>query len=855
MEVSKMAEMLHDRIKNQLFLQYPDIPNYIMDNLNHHLRPYQEEAVQRFMYLEGKDDSNLYNKLMFNMATGSGKTLVLAASILYLFKEKGYQNFLFFVNSTAIVNKTYDNLTNTSSNKYLFNPEGIVIDGKQVNIQVVDNYPTLPDENTIYLKLTTINALHDKLNYPRENEITYEDLAQFPIVLLADEAHHLNVSTKKKGKKNKVQIEETNWEVTVDRIMSQNSKNKLLEFTATVQLEDDIFEKYKDRILYRYDLKEFMQQGYSKNVTLLYTSEENKSKILHALLMSEYKKYVANSHHIDLKPVIMFQSTTITKSQEINQMMLDLIENLSYDELLNTVNNGYHLYKGQNSIWSKVFAFYKKIDLSKVINDLKWDFNEQTTLNVNDDKEKEKNAQLLNNLEDTDNPIRAIFAVYKLNEGWDVLNLFDIVKLDEKKKVNKNATNAEAQLIGRGARYYPFVYKNEKSYQRRFDTELTDLKAIETLHYHTINDSTYIKNLHQSLTEAKVQTNADNSEIHEGKLKSSFRRSDFFKNGKVYINKTIPTTAEDYQNLEDYNASREYQKSLFQISESNLMKDIKNIDDKRKEVKLNINKPLLQKALRSNPFFRFSNLKTYVPSITSMQTFIESRDFLGDLEISATIPTEIDENAITPKLKLSILNDYLSMLESKIKNNYMKDKGTTVFEGYKLSEFVDDYIVEVSNINRDVTDVYDQKRPKNMSQHNWYVYDKAIVNGLESDLIDLINSMMESLEQKYKEIYLIRNERKIKFREINGVRGFMPDFLLYLKDNERTYQVFIEPKGQHLLLNDKWKEEFMLSLNERDDIEILAENEDVRLVGLCFYSEDRKKRNEFKKQFDDKIWG
>lgn len=54
---------------------------------------------------------------------------------------------------------------------------------------------------------------------------------------------------------------------------------------------------------------------------------------------------------------------------------------------------------------------------------MKWNFNKQTTLNVNNDKEKEKNAQLLNNLEDFNNPIRAIFAVYKLNEGWDVLNL------------------------------------------------------------------------------------------------------------------------------------------------------------------------------------------------------------------------------------------------------------------------------------------------------------------------------------------------------------------------------------------------------------------------------------------------
>lgn len=842
--------MLHDRIENQLFLQYTEIPNYIIDNLNHRLRSYQEEALQRLMYVENQDNGNLYNKLMFNMATGSGKTLVLAASILYLFKEKGYQNFLFFVNSTAIVNKTYDNLTNTASNKYLFNPNGIVIDGKTISIQVVDNYPSLPDENTIYLKLTTINSLHDKLNYPRENEITYEDLAQLPLVLLADEAHHLNVSTKKKGKKSKVEIEETNWEVTVERIMKQNNSNKLLEFTATVQLKDDIFEKYKDRILYRYDLKEFMHQGYSKNVTLLHASEENELKIVHALLMSEYKKYVAEKNDIILKPVIMFQSTTIKGSQELHQIMLDYLEQLTLEQLEKIVEAGYKFYTGQNSIWGKVFSFYKQSNLIKVLDDLNWNFNKQTTLNVNNDKEKEKNAQLLNNLEDFNNPIRAIFAVYKLNEGWDVLNLFDIVKIDEKKKVNKAATNAEAQLIGRGARYYPFIYNQEKSYKRRFDNEFSDLKVIETLHYHTINDSSYIKNLHQSLTEAKVQTNADISKVHKGKVKSKFKKTELFKNGKIYINKTIPTTPEDYKSLENYSATRTHQKDLYKTSELNLTQDIKRIAENRKEVKLSLSKPLLQKALRSNPFFRYSNLKEYVPSITSVQTFIESKDFLGNLDISVTIPRDMDVSDITPKIKLSVLNDYLSKLETKIKSNYLKVKGTTIFEGIKISELIDDYVVEVNNVNRDVES---QKRPKNMNQHDWYIYDKAIVNGLERDLIDLINNMMEDLQKKYDEVYLIRNERKIKFREIDGVKGFMPDFLLYLKDDNYTYQVFVEPKGKHLLLNDEWKEQFMLSINKREDIEVLAENDNVRLVGLCFYSDDALKRQEFKEQLNDKL--
>lgn len=153
--------------------------------------------------------------------------------------------------------------------------------------------------------------------------------------------------------------------------------------------------------------------------------------------MNEYKKYVAEKNDIILKPVIMFQSTSIKGSQELHQMMLNHLEQLTLEKLEKIVEDGYKFYSGQNSIWSKVFSFYKQCSLAKVLNDLKWDFNKQTTLNVNNDKEKEKNSKLLNNLEDIDNPIRAIFAVYKLNEGWDVLNLFDIVKVDEKKKLIK----------------------------------------------------------------------------------------------------------------------------------------------------------------------------------------------------------------------------------------------------------------------------------------------------------------------------------------------------------------------------------------------------------------------------------
>ncbi|MCZ9897184.1 hypothetical protein OFP91_03940 [Brachyspira hyodysenteriae] len=53
--------------------------------------------------------------------------------------------------------------------------------------------------------------------------------------------------------------------------------------------------------------------------------------------------------------------------------------------------------------------------------------------NDKDSKEMSKQNKLLNTLENKDNPIRVIFSVNKLNEGWDVLNLFDIVRLYEKR--------------------------------------------------------------------------------------------------------------------------------------------------------------------------------------------------------------------------------------------------------------------------------------------------------------------------------------------------------------------------------------------------------------------------------------
>lgn len=89
------------------------VPNHITDNLKPGFgqRPYQIEAFQRFTICDSEDFEGKPKRpfhLLYNMATGSGKTLIMAGLILHLY-QKGYRNLLFFVNSNNIIQKTKDN--------------------------------------------------------------------------------------------------------------------------------------------------------------------------------------------------------------------------------------------------------------------------------------------------------------------------------------------------------------------------------------------------------------------------------------------------------------------------------------------------------------------------------------------------------------------------------------------------------------------------------------------------------------------------------------------------------------------------------------------------------------------------
>src|SRR5690625_2657090 len=296
----------------------------------HTFRYYQDAALRFFHYAQ-TDASFRFrnvNHVLFNMATGSGKTDLMAGLILYLYQEHGYQNFLFLVNTNGVLSKTIDNLTNQGSEKYLYTPD-IEIDGERVEIRQVETFPKIQSKNTIYLKLATVQRVAADIYTQKENSMGEEDYARDKTVILGDEAHHFSASTKSEKET------EQSWEKAISTILNANEDNRLLEFTATIDLENkNVYEKYKDKVLYRYALDRFIQDKYSKNVKRIQSSNTDMDNMLNVVLLSEYRRrYALEEHGTYIKLVIMFKSQRIDASNEALEQFNELIDTLTVESL------------------------------------------------------------------------------------------------------------------------------------------------------------------------------------------------------------------------------------------------------------------------------------------------------------------------------------------------------------------------------------------------------------------------------------------------------------------------------------------------------------------------------------------
>ncbi len=845
-----------------------ELPTIINEGLSDNivLRDYQISALKYFVtYFENENiHKNKQKHTLFHMATGSGKTVIMAGLMLYLY-TKGYRKFLFFVNQSNVVEKTIDNFTDTASSKYLFSEE-ISYLGNKIKIKKVENFSVDPLEEDIQICFTTTQKLHLDLFTARENALTYKDFEDNKIVFISDESHHINTLTKKETKTE--EDERNSWEYSVTNALAQNRDSIMLEFTATADLKDrNVEAKYRDKIIYNYPLKNFRESGYTKDFQNFATESELWDRTLMALVLSEYRKYLFNDNKINMKPVVMLKSQKIKESKEFYGVFFNNLEKLNSYELIN-------LYNSNIEILNKALDYFKSKDSTFELleHSIQNSFTKETAIIMNETTDNNREKQLLvNSLEDKDNPIRVIFTVDMLNEGWDVLNLFDIVRLYDTRQGSGTAgkignyTIKEAQLIGRGARYCPFkINEEQEKYKRKYDNDLSnELRILETMFFHSRNDSKYIAELRQALIQTGLQ---DKNPIKlEYKLKEEFKGSQFYNKALVYANKRIPKDRKDVVDIEDSIKNKVYrytvksnQGNVFDLMGENINNEL-NIESKIstfkfKDIDYNI---LIGAAERYNEL-KFNVIKSKYPNVKTMKEFLTSDEYLGNSVIEITYLNDIKGK----DLRNACIRAFNS-ISNHVTSIKQEFEGTKQFEPMQLKAVLKDKVIYLSKIDENGGKGDSQNNCRNteykldLTNEPWYVFNDNYGTSEEKLFIKYFKTDIEpKLKEKGLEYYIVRNERISDLAIYSFEHGerFEPDFLLFVRkktnDNYITHQLYAEPKGNNLLEEDKWKEEFMLEMEENAFTNPMFDyGNEYKIIGLPFYNEEYR-RKEFGEAID-----
>ena len=844
-----------------------EITNFLKQGLSKRieLREYQKEAFENFItYFENeKLNKNKQIHTLFHMATGSGKTVIMAGLILYLY-EKGYRNFLFFVNQTNILEKTKDNFINILSNKYLFN-EDLNYLGEKVKINVVDNFQRdIFKNNNINICFTTIQKLHLDLFENKENAMTGDDFENNKVVFISDESHHVNTFTKKKTKEEK-EIQKS-WETSIMNAFYSNKNNILLEFTATADLKDkNVEEKYRDKIIYNYPLKNFRESGYTKDFVNFSINTDTWKRTLIALILSEYRKFLFSDCGQNIKPVIMLKSKVIKESRSFYDEFFEKINKLDNSDFENLPKEDKYLKKAldyfRDKDKNKTFEFLKESIRDSFVEE------KAIIINGNEDNNVEKQL-LLNSLEDKKNNKRIIFAVDMLNEGWDVLNLFDIVRLYDTRS-SASYTIKEAQLIGRGARYCPFLVNEEQEkFKRKYDFDLDNkYRILETMLFHSIDDSKYISELKKALIEIGLQE----KDMIERKyiLKDEFKNTDFYNHGYVFSNSRIEKTRENiyeieedlkykvfYPKIKNKNAKIE---NLIGNKNEKISDDIEIKKIKLSEIDYNI---LSGSAIYFNEL-KFNILKEKYPNLKSLKEFLSGENYLGNvaIEFKYAKGSEITGKDIYRELKQEVFPAICKHI-NEIKTEY---EGREEFKPYEIKNIIKDKTIYLSSVNNEgkgesQIETSNNELKLDLSMENWYVYNDNYGTTEEKKFVKYFkNEIKPKLDEKNFEYYVIRNERFSELALYSFDKGerFEPDYLLFIKnknnDNKsEEYQIYAEPKGEQLLLVDKWKEDFLIKIEEKQ--KTMKNNH--KIIGLPFFNGKGTKLKEFSEvinKFLDKI--
>ncbi|MGL5981569.1 MAG: DEAD/DEAH box helicase [Phocaeicola sp.] len=373
----------------------------------------QELETIKIDFPQCKSFERDFPSFAFSIATGIGKTRLMAACIAYLYLKKEVRNFFILAPNLTLYQKLVRDFGDPSYSKYVF--KGITEFVHNVPVVITgDNYEYARgffSDTEIHINVFNIakfnsDSKEGKKGTPRMKRLSeylgqsyFDYLANLPdLVVLMDEAHRYHADASKKA---------------------INELRPILGLEMTATPMDEKGKSFKN-IVYEYNLAEALADGrYVKNPTvakrknfqkgILSDIELDRLKLEDAISVHENAKiqlelYSKDNNEPLVKPFILVVCKNIQHASDTLAMMED-------DQFFDGK------YKGKVL---QIDSSTKKVD---------------------------EIDQLFVSLEDPNNRIEVVIHVNMLKEGWDVTNLYTIVPLRA-----ADAPILVEQSIGRGLR-------------------------------------------------------------------------------------------------------------------------------------------------------------------------------------------------------------------------------------------------------------------------------------------------------------------------------------------------------------------------------------------------------------------
>lgn len=344
------------------------------------LRTPNKEGLRHLIFhLTG--DFDPLEPLVLHMATGAGKTYLMAAAVEY-FRRQGMHNVMIVTPSLVVQNKTVQNFTN-GTHRYVdgFPISPDVVSPQSYNAwrlrQVSNIFEDHTDPSMVFIfnvhqlvapKKTdksstgTLDGQRTKIRKFQEDAGSlYEYLTELDdLIIIADESHLYGSSAK-----------------------SFNQALKDLKPAATIGLTASADKQ--DQVIYRYPLHKAISDGYVKAPVLVYRksgykgeqAEERQLRDALSLLRNKeaaYANYIAQHPGTkELKPALFVVCSGVDHATQTADLL-----------------------RGPGYLGSAT-----------------------AVLQVDNQHDDEATRKLLDKLDDPQSPVRAVVSVDKLKEGWD----------------------------------------------------------------------------------------------------------------------------------------------------------------------------------------------------------------------------------------------------------------------------------------------------------------------------------------------------------------------------------------------------------------------------------------------------